>query len=175
VTALALVGAGLGGAVFLLIWRLATPRPSALVELGRFDAHHNRLTTRALDASMSRQQGWQLRTGARLAAALDRHGVGLSRLRQDLALTWYSFEWALGRKVLAGVAGFGLVAGTALGLQLTAGVTLPAGAPVVLALATGVGFSFLTDLEARRSPTPPEFRRARHPPTCGVGMAAPLP
>lgn len=161
-TALALVGAGLGGAVFLLLWRLAAPRPSALVELGRFDAHHNRLTPGTLNGSTSTRPGWQVRTGARLAAALDRHGVGLSRLRQDLALTGYSVEWALGRKVLAGVAGFALVAGTALGLQLISGLTLPAGVPLVLALATGIGFSFLTDLEAHRQAAQRrrEFRRA---------------
>jgi tight adherence protein C len=162
VTALVLVGAGLGGAVFLLLWRLAAPRPSALVELGRFDAHHNRLTSGTLNGSTSMRPGWQVRTGVRLAVALDRHGVGLTRLRQDLALTGYSVEWALGRKVLAGVAGFGLVIGTALGLQLTSGIMLPAGVPVVLALATGLGFSFLTDLEAHRQAARRrrEFRRA---------------
>jgi tight adherence protein C len=161
-TALTLVGAGLGGAVFLLIWRLAAPRPSALVELGRFDAHHNRFRVGALNGSTSGKRGWQVRTGAWVAAALDRHGIGLTRLRQDLALTGYSLEWAMGRKVLAGVAGFGLVAGTALGVQLTSGLTLPAGVPVVLALATGIGFSFLTDLEAYRQAERRrrEFRRA---------------
>lgn len=161
-TALALVGAGLGSAVFLLIWRVAAPRPSALVELGRFDAHDNRLTPGAPNGSMPTRPGRQVRTGARLASALDRHGIGLTRLRQDLALTGHSLEWALGRKALAGVAGFGLVAGTALGLQLTSGVTVPTGVPVVLALATGLGFSFLTDLEAYRQATRRrrEFRRA---------------
>jgi tight adherence protein C len=162
VTALALVGAGFGGAVFLLIWRLAAPRPSALVELGRFDAHHDRLTRSGINGATSTRPGWQLRTGARLAAALDRSGVGLPRLRQDLALTGYSLEWALGRKAIAGAAGFVLVAGTALGLQLTSGITLPAGVPVVLALATGLGLSFLTDLEAHRQAARRhrEFRRA---------------
>jgi tight adherence protein C len=162
VTALVLVGAGLGGAVFLLLWRLAAPRPSVLVELGRFDAHHNRHPPGALNGVTPRQSGWQLRTGARLVVALDRREIGLSRLRQDLALTGYTLEWAMGRKVLAGVAGFGLVAGTALGLQLTTGVTPAAGAPVVLALATGIGFSFLTDLEAHRlaARRRREFRRA---------------
>jgi hypothetical protein len=162
VTALALVGASLGGAVYLLIWRLAAPRPSALVELGRFDAHHNRFRPGAPDGATSRKQGWQVSTGARVTAALARRGIGLTRLRQDLALTGYSLEWAMGRKVLAGVAGFGLVAGTALGLQLTSGLALPAGVPVVLALATGIGFSFLTDLEAYRQAERRrrEFRRA---------------
>lgn len=162
-TALALAGAGLGGAVFLLIWRLAAPRPSALVELGRFDAHHhNGFRSGTVDGSASARPNWLTRAGSRVVAELDRHGIALTSLRQDLALTGNSIEWAMGRKVLAGAAGFGLVAGTALGLQLTSGWALPAGVPVALALVTGIGFSFLTDLEAHRQAEErrQEFRRA---------------
>ena len=86
----------------------------------------------------------------------------LTGLRRDLALTGHSLEWALGRKLLAGLAGFGLVAGTALVLQMLTGWALPAGTPVLLAAGVGVGFSFLTDLEARRlaNVRRREFRRA---------------
>ena len=34
-----LVGAAFGACVFAVIWRLVSPRPCALVQLARFDAH----------------------------------------------------------------------------------------------------------------------------------------
>ncbi|WP_088312749.1 type II secretion system F family protein [Kineosporia sp. R_H_3] len=173
--ALAVVGAGFGLAVFALIWRLAAPRPSALVQLGRFDAQQRAATTSTSTlggatyglTTVSRGDvggnSWQPdRAGALLAQALERRGVLLTALRRDLALTGHSLEWALGRKLLAGLAGFALVAVTATVMQLLAGWALPAGTPVLLALLIGVGFSFLTDLEAHRlaSARRREFRRA---------------
>jgi Flp pilus assembly protein TadB len=167
---LALVGACLGATVFALIWRLASPRPSALVRLGQFDARHNHLHSSTASASGAVSGavsgaaggGWLGRAGTWLTAELAGRGIAFTTLRQDLALTGHSLEWAMGRKLLAGVAGFLLVAATAIGLQLATGWAPPAGVPVVLALMVGIGFSFLTDLEARRQATTrrQEFRRA---------------
>ena len=164
--ALSLAGAGFGLAVFGLLWRLVSPQPSPLVGLGRFDAHHrSAATSYGADPSTrttGRRSGWSARAGSWLVAALERHGVLLTGLRRDLALTGHSMEWALGRKLVAALAGFALVAGTALVLQAFTGWALPAGVPVVVALLAGVAFSFLTDLEAHRlaSVRRREFRRA---------------
>ena len=158
---LAATGAALGAVIFVLIWRLASPRPSPLVELGRFDAHHLNGTHR-LTPSASTSSGWLTRLGARVSVALERRGVGLAGLRRDIALSGHNIEWAMGRKLLAGSAGFVIVAGT-LGIfgRLT-GWRLPAGTAVLLAVLTGVAFSFLTDLEAhhRAALRRREFRRA---------------
>lgn len=157
---LALVGACLGASVFALIWRIASPRPSALVQLGQFDAHHN--APHSQSPVTGAGQGWLGRAGTWATTELARRGIQFATLRQDLALTGHSLEWAMGRKLLAGVAGFLLVAGTAVGLQIATGWAPPAGVPLVLALVVGVGFSFLTDLEARRQAgrRRQEFRRA---------------
>ncbi|HET9656951.1 MAG TPA: hypothetical protein VFP72_16490 [Kineosporiaceae bacterium] len=157
---LALVGAALGATVFALIWRIVSPRPSALVRLGQFDARHT-LQPVGMPAA-SADSGWLGRAGTWVSAQLTRRGIAFTTLRQDLALTGHSLEWAMGRKLLAGVAGFFLVAATALGLQLTTGWAPPSGVPVVLAVVVGVGFSFLTDLEARRQAAERrrQFRRA---------------
>lgn len=68
----------------------------------------------------------------------------------------------MSRKLLAGGAGFLLVAATSLTLMLATGWAAPAGAPLVLAVAVGVGFWFLTDLDVHRqaSRRRREFRRA---------------
>lgn len=169
-TALALVGAALGGTLFALIWRMAAPRPSALVQLGRFDARHgpaHTLTRPAAtamtgSAGSADRRGALDRTGAWLTTELARRGIEFTTLRQDLVLTGHSLEWALGRKLLAGVSGFLLVTATAAGLRLATGWSPPAGVTAVLALTAAVALSFLTDLEARRHATArrQEFRRA---------------
>lgn len=161
--ALAIVGAGFGLAVFTLIWRLAAPRPSALVQLGRFDAQQRATTSSATTLGDAGATWWQPdRAGTWIAQALAQRGVLMTTLRRDLALTGHSLEWALGRKLLAGTAGFALVAVTATVMQLLTGWALPAGTPMLLAVLVGVAFSFLTDLEAHRlaATRRREFRRA---------------
>lgn len=171
--ALAAVGACLGAVVFALIWRLAAPRPSALVQLGQFDALHSHPGSQragydrlaigpagAIEATGI--SGVLGRAGAWLTTELARRGITFTTLRQDLTLTGNTLEWALGRKLLAGVAGFLLVAATAVGLQVATSWSPPSGVTTVLALGAGVACSFLTDLEARRHAAArrQEFRRA---------------
>ncbi len=170
--AMALVGAGIGAVVFALVWRLVAPRPSALVQLGRFDARHDPTRTpltlatlSALGPQVPGRSGLarvQARAGAWVAVQLVRRGVTYTSLRQDLALTGRSFESVLGRKALAFLAGFLLVAATAAAVTATSGLGLPAGTPALLAVAVGAGFSFLPDVEARREATArrQDFRRA---------------
>lgn len=166
--AMAMVGACLGAVLFAMIWRLASPRPSALVQLGQFDATHSQPTRPGHQPGPDRSAGGTGsagtldRAGAWLTAELARRGITFTTLRQDLSLTGNTVEWALGRKLLAGTAGFLLVAVTAVALQVTTAWSPPSGVTVVLALGAGIGCSFLTDLEARRHAAArrQEFRRA---------------
>lgn len=157
---LALVGAAFGASVFAVIWRIASPRASALVQLGQFDARHTSALPAAPPAAAG--TGWWGRVAVWLTMQLTRRGITFTTLRQDLALTGHSLEWAVGRKLLAGVSGFFLVAATGVGLQLATGWAPPAGVPLVLAIVVGIGFSFLTDVEARRQAGErrQQFRRA---------------
>jgi Flp pilus assembly protein TadB len=152
VTALALVGAALGAVLFAVVWRLSPPTPSPLVQLGRFDARYRNPTPSPggvhpdAGAEGRRAETW---LGRWAAAELGRRGITYTTLRQDLALTGRSFEAVMGRKVVAAVAGFVLALAALAGLQLTGGVALPPGAPVVVAALVAAGFFFLPDLEAR--------------------------
>jgi Flp pilus assembly protein TadB len=104
----------------------------------------------------------EARLGRLVATELRRRGIRYTSLRQDLALTGDSFEAVIGRKLLGFLAGFLLVIGTIVGLQVAAGIALPLGSPLLLALLVGAGFFFLPDLEARREAAARrrDFRRA---------------
>jgi Flp pilus assembly protein TadB len=161
---MALVGAVIGGCVFALIWRLASPRPSALVQLARFDAHHrtDRRTNPVAPTSEGTRRGWRSRVGARVAAELERRGIAYTSLRQDVALTGQTLESVLGRKVAAFLAGFLLVTVTTAAVRVTSGLALPSAGLLLAAVLVGTAFSFLPDLEARRAADARrrEFRRA---------------
>ena len=160
--AMALVGAGIGATLFALGWRLFPPKPSPLVGLGRFDARDRVPSVPAGGGDRMLGAGVWARAGRWLAEELGRRGLAYTTLRQDLALTGRSFESVLGRKVMAFVAGFALVAVTAIAVQVASGLALPAGASLLLALLVGGGFFFIPDLEARQeaSARRRDFRRA---------------
>jgi hypothetical protein len=169
--AMTLVGAAFGACVFAVIWRLVSPRPSALVQLARFDAHveahrdgRGDATGSALPlpAAMTPPVARPSPLGAWLERQLALRGVAYTSLRQDLALTGQSFPVVLSRKILTAAAGFVLVAATGLALQTLAAVPVPGAALAVAGAATAVAASFLPDLEARRlaAARRREFRRA---------------
>lgn len=163
-TLMALVGAAIGALLASLAWHAGSRRPSALVQLGRFDAHRDRQAAvpSVPVAGAGDPHGWQLRLGVVLGQVLTARGIAYTSLRQDLALTGGSLEAALVRKLLAGVAGAVLVAATGLALVLTAGLHPPAAAVTLAAVTVGLGFGFLPDVEARREAAGRrrEFRRA---------------
>ena len=68
----------------------------------------------------------------------------------------------MGRKVVAFVAGFLIVLTSLVAMVFAGVVSLPPGSPVVIALAGGVVFFFLPDLDARTAAAKrrTEFRRA---------------
>ncbi len=163
--AMMLVGAVIGALLFAVVVRLAPPRPSALVQLGQLDARHRAISSRTSGSGPAGGDAGgsaQTRMGRVVTAALARRGVAYTSLRQDLALTGQDFEQVMGRKVVAGVAGFLLVLLALVGLQLTSGLALPAGASLVLALGGAAGLAFLPDVEARRlaGARRRDFRRA---------------
>jgi Flp pilus assembly protein TadB len=152
---MALVGAALGGALFLLLVRLIPPRTSALVQLGRFDArravpHHG---SRSGDGNGADPDGGPLARAARaLSVELEARGVALTWLRQDLALTGRTLDAVLARQLL----------GLAAGPGRTFGVDLPGAAIAVPAAVTGAGFALVPLAEARMEAANRrrDFRRA---------------
>ena len=87
--AMGLLGAVLGAVIFGLVVVLVPPRRSALVQLGRFDAHHStHPATAALHREAPAPDTAETKIGAWVLAQLARHGVRYpGGLRQDLALT----------------------------------------------------------------------------------------
>jgi pilus assembly protein TadC len=147
------LGALAGAVVFMLVLHLAHPRPAPLVELARFDAAHEAGGAAAQSApaepTAGRLQGMPATAGAWLARALTRRGITNTSLRQDLALTGCSYEQAMTRKVL--FAGGGLLMSLLLLVVVPAalGASLPAGAPLIVALVLSAALFFLPDLETR--------------------------
>lgn len=161
---LMLLGAGLGGCLFWLVWLLVAPGRSPLVELGRFDAHHDSTTrperVRHPALGSTDPSTWATRAegriGSWLSGQLHQRGIGYTLVRQDLALTGRSFESLLGRKVIAAAAGFVLSALALTWLQHTRGLHLPTGAPLAVAMLLAAGLFFAPDLDIRK-----EARRRR--------------
>ncbi len=166
--AMALVGAGLGAVLFAIVLRLAPPRASPLVQLGQLDAQYRAASARGWTgptAALTRATAGgdvQTRIGQLLTTQLTRRGVEQTTLRQDLALTGKDLPEVMGRKVVAAVAGLVLALVMLVGLQLAAGIALPVGSPLVLALAAAAGFYLLPNLEAHQQAASrrDDFRRA---------------
>jgi len=169
--AMTLVGAALGGVLFAVLLRLAPPRLSPLVKLGRLDAQYQAAGSNREGISGRNQGGLgtggtgaavQGRLGRLVAAEFTRRGFSHTTLRQDLALTGQDLEDVMGRKVISAVAGLLLALLVMVGLQITSGLRLPPGAPIAAALVVAAGFFFLPDLEARQQAAGRrrDFRRA---------------
>jgi tight adherence protein C len=161
VIGLTFVGAATGAVLFWLVVLLRPPTPDPLVMLARFDAARTTTPGRSDPAGPGVAAGAEARIGQWVSLELARRGVHYTSLRQDLALNGQPFEAAMGRKVVVAVLGFltGLVMvvfATAAGLQL------PAGAAVVVAVLFAAGFFFIPDIDARTAAGKrrAEFRRA---------------
>ncbi|SOD72946.1 Flp pilus assembly protein TadB [Jatrophihabitans sp. GAS493] len=156
---LTLVGCALGATVFYLVLVLRPPAAPPLVMLARFDEARNRSTV--IRESSTRPGGVQGRLGELVARELTRRGFRYTSLRQDLALTGQTFEAAMGRKVVAAVAGLLIGLAVCVGMSM-AGLGLPAGVPAVIALLVAGGFFFIPDYDARSAAQARrrEFRRA---------------
>jgi tight adherence protein C len=145
---MAVVGAALGAVLFSLVVKILPPKRSAIVELGKFYAHY-----RGPDPAIAPERavaGAQGRLGVWAAAELANRGIGYANLRHDLALTGQSFDALMGRKIVAGVSGFvvGLLALST--MRYIAGVNLPTGAPLAVAVIAAVGLFLAPDVDVRK-------------------------
>lgn len=152
------VGALLGAALFLVVLRVAPPKDSPLTQLGHLDALHaagDQVTAIGTPSVPSK-------LGGLVARELTRRGVAYTTLRQDLVLTGRTFEQVMGRKVLFAAAGFLTALLVLVAAQITAGVGLPVGVPLIVAVVAAAGLFLLPDLEARSqaSKRRVDFRRA---------------
>lgn len=159
-TVMMMVGALLGGALFALLITLAPPRTAPITVLARLDTAWDTPRTTGPDGDEDRS--WIQTIGDRFTVFLTARGVRYTSLRQDLALTGRSLEWAMARKILFAA---GAIIGCSLlltAMSLGMGVILPPGIPVVLLGAITTGAFFLPDIEARTTATKrrTEFRRA---------------
>ena len=68
--------------------------------LARFDAAQEGTRTRRVETGSTRKSaaGAESRIGRRVAVELERRGIMLTSLRQDLALNGQSFDAAMGRR-----------------------------------------------------------------------------
>ena len=154
-----------------MLWRLAGPQPTALVQLARFDAHRQGHREQRPGPSRravpsGRRPGRPSRAGAWLEQWLQARGIAYTSLRQDLALTGQSLEAVLGRKLLAVQPGPLLAASvTGLVARAVAGAAVPAAALGLAAVCV-----------ADRGLVPgPTSRPAASPPPGAGSSAAPWP
>jgi tight adherence protein C len=159
VIALTLIGCAIGAALFYLLVLVRPPQPDPLVQLARFDAaqHPAVLSAPGVGAAANAET----RLGRWISTELERRGFRYTSLRQDLAMTGHSFDAAMGRKTVVAAAGFLIGLVIAVFLQV-AGLRLPLGAPLVVAVLFAAGFFFIPDVDARSAATKrrAEFRRA---------------
>lgn len=150
---LMLIGAAIGALLFWLAVKVVPPKRSPLVGLAQFDAHRRSNGGHDVEDAAARTQTAataQGRIGSWFAAELQRRGIRYISLRQDLALTGDSFDAVMGRKVVAAVGGF-LIALLGLSwLQYGAGISLPTGAPLVVAAIAAAALFWAPDVDVRR-------------------------
>jgi len=145
---MALVGAALGAVLVTLIIKIVPPKRSTLVELGQFYAHYRGSDVPVTPArTASDTQG---RIGVWVSVELAKRGFRYASLRHDVALTGQSLETLMGRKVVASVGGFliGLVALSL--LQYGAGVGLPTGTPLAVAVLAAAALFIAPDIDVRK-------------------------
>ena len=151
-----LLGALLGAEIFALVWYLVPRRTSLLVQLGRFD---QRPTFRAARTASAGQPASAAipgtvaavhdRLGRVLTGWLAARGITYRSPRQDLALTGRTPEMLMGRKTVGAAIGF-ILALIGADVVRTAGVPLPAGAPVLLGGCAAIVLFFVPDVRVRR-------------------------
>lgn len=149
-TAVLVFGALSGLGLFLLVVALVPRRSSLARQLAAYDSAARSATSRpALRLGQEQESEVSRRVGAALSRFCAEQGWEFPSLRADLALVGKSFENFLAQKVLLGLFGFILVPILAAGLAV-AGIHLPVIIPLWIALAFGVAFFFLPDLEIRQ-------------------------
>lgn len=171
-TAVVLAGALLGAALWFLAWTLIPARTDHTVTLARLDTARAGTTRRppivrttvgpqAPGSTTSQLQRLRLRCGTVAAAWLQRRGLALTRLRQNLALLDRSLDEHLGALLGVAVATFfgTLIAG---GLLLRVGFPLPGEflLPLTVVIAAAATAARHHDVATAAEQRRRQFRRA---------------
>ena len=136
----ALLAGGIVGLGLLILVAALRPARVGIVEgLARLDASRRQPGYSISEAILATEglSRWQLRVGARLAAALESRGLRVPSVRADLAVLGRSLEGFLASTVLFAVGGllFGAVlVGLALLLDVRLGVSVPLALAVLFAV-----------------------------------------
>jgi tight adherence protein C len=150
---LMLIGAAIGALLFWLACKIVPPKRSPLVGLAQFDAHRRAEPGHEVEDAAARSKAAadaQGRIGHWFAVELQRRGIRYTGLRQDLALTGDSLDAVMGSKVAAAAGGF-LIALLGLAwLQYGAGVHLPTGAPLAVAVVAAAALFLAPDVDVRK-------------------------
>lgn len=140
-----LAGAGFGLGCWLVLRGLYPPRPPLAAVLARLDG---RLGPALMPAEIGGDDGIAVRLGQPLAALGAGSGIGLARLRRDLAVSGRSLDRHLGEKVFLAVFGALLAPATSGALAL-GGASLPLAVPLWALPVLGVGGFFVPDIGVR--------------------------
>ena len=149
-TLMLILGAFVGGSLFLLVFALIPRRRSLAQELAAFDAARA-ATQPAGPARRSAQTGGAVtrRVGGIVARFCAEQGWEFPSVRANLSIVGRSFENYLATKVMLALFGFILIP-VLFALTAIAGIHIPVIVPVWLALIVGLVFFFLPDLEVKQ-------------------------
>lgn len=140
-TTMMLIGAMLGGVVWLLVVVVSPPRTSPVAALAQIDRIYGSEGPVAGDEGPDRPA----RVGRWLTGQAGRRGIVFSTLRANVALAGTTLEAIVAVKAACALAGF-LLTLLAAGVLSLAGVAAPVPMVVVVALAIGAGAFFLPDV-----------------------------
>lgn len=143
-----LLGGALGAALCLLLFALVPPRPALASVVGRWERQRARQNVVAV---LSRKDdSWQGRLGRWLVEQLAHCGITLTKLRTDLALTDYTLEGHLVRKLSYGLLGLLLPSLTVLAVA-SVGVKPPVSLPAIAGLALAALFFWVPDISVAQA------------------------
>lgn len=143
-----LLGGALGGALCLLVFALVPPRPQLASVVGRWERQRARQVAAATAETSA--DTWRDRLGLWMVARLAQRGITLGKLRADLALTDYTLEGHLVRKISYGLLGLLLPSLVTVAL-IAVGITPPVTLPAVGGLVLGAVFFWVPDLSVTQA------------------------
>lgn len=142
-----LLGCALGAALCLLVYALIPPRPQLANQINRWE--RQRAQQRPSAPESTGRGSLSHTVGARLSAELTQRGIGMVKLRANLALVDKSFEAHLVTKAGLALCGF-LVPGVFVALLLATGINTPITIPAVVGLGLAGLFFWIPDLSVAR-------------------------
>lgn len=154
-----LAGAGLGGAVYLLIAAVAPPRRSLAAAVGRWESSRNRPLLAPAPRGVGRR--WWARAASWFARACERRGIRFAGIRPDLELVGRSMEDHLATKLLYALGGF-LWPAAVTAVIAAGGVDVGWSVPIFVGFGFAAGFFVVPDvaLKSKAAERRDDLRRA---------------